>query len=86
MAANEDPDGNSTAVTVNLRFSGQYFDVETGFHPNYFRTLDPSTGRYLESDPIGLWGVEYVWVPVAQICCRAGWNDDSEGATAGLPG
>ncbi|HNP64290.1 MAG TPA: RHS repeat-associated core domain-containing protein, partial [Woeseiaceae bacterium] len=50
MAASEDPDGNSTNVTVNLRFPGQYFDVETGLHYNYYRTYDPSTGRYLESD------------------------------------
>ena len=27
-----------------------------GLHYNYFRTYDPTTGRYLESDPIGLGG------------------------------
>ncbi len=36
-------------VGNNLRMAGQYFDGETGVYYNYFRTYDPSTGRYLES-------------------------------------
>jgi RHS repeat-associated protein len=39
-----------------FRFSGQYFDQETGLHYNYFRYYDPRTGRYMIPDPIGLWG------------------------------
>ncbi len=54
--ANEDPDGNGQAFAYNLRFPGQYYDAETGKHYNYFRDYDPSTGRYIESDPIGLDG------------------------------
>lgn len=55
-AAQEDPDGDQTDFTYNLRFPGQYYDVETGLHYNYYRTYDPATGRYLESDPVGLGG------------------------------
>ncbi len=45
-----------TLFSFNLRFAGQYFDVETGFHYNWMRHYDPRTGRYLEADPLGLGG------------------------------
>jgi len=44
----------SGQLTSHLRFPGQYFDEETGLHYNYYRHYDPTTGRYIESDPIGL--------------------------------
>jgi RHS repeat-associated protein len=37
-------------------YPGQYYDAETGMHYNYHRYYDPSVGRYLTPDPIGLAG------------------------------
>lgn len=53
--ANENPSGLGV-FSYGLRFPGQYFDVETGFHQNRWREYDPKLGRYLQSDPIGLAG------------------------------
>ena len=39
-----------------VRFPGQYFDSETGLNYNYFRDYEPGTGRYIESDPMGVRG------------------------------
>jgi RHS repeat-associated protein len=45
----------ATGVEQKQRFPGQYVD-ETGLSYNYFRDYDPTLGRYVESDPIGLAG------------------------------
>ena len=42
--------------SLQVRFPGPYADVETGLFYNYFRDYDPQTGRYVQSDPIGLTG------------------------------
>ena len=43
-------------VAYNIRFAGQVFDGQAGLHANGFRDYDPATGRYSQSDRIGLWG------------------------------
>lgn len=53
---NEDPGNTGTPFTLNLRFPGQYYDKETGRNQNYYRDYNPETGRYVQSDPIGLRG------------------------------
>lgn len=48
-AGNVDP-----GEDVPFRLAGQYHDEETGYHDNYLRTYDPTRGRYLGPDPLGL--------------------------------
>lgn len=48
--------GQVNSIDLYSRFPGQFLDNETGLYYNYFRDYDPSIGRYIESDPIGLDG------------------------------
>ena len=52
----DDSSNDPSSLAFNLRYPGQYFDRESGLHYNYLRSYNPTTGRYLQSDPIGLAG------------------------------
>ncbi|MEG2468786.1 MAG: RHS repeat-associated core domain-containing protein [Comamonas sp.] len=46
----------SEAVNFTLRYPGQQWDEETGLNYNLNRYHDSQSGRYIQSDPIGLQG------------------------------
>ena len=43
----------SGTILNNLRFPGQYFQIETNLAYNHHRHYDPVTGRYTQPDPLG---------------------------------
>jgi RHS repeat-associated protein len=49
----ENPSGLG-AFAFPLRFDGTYADPETNLLDNWYRSLDPARGQYLQSDLIGL--------------------------------
>jgi len=50
------PTAGLDPLNITLRLPGQQFEPFGGLHYNYFRDYDPTTGRYVQSDPIGLGG------------------------------
>jgi RHS repeat-associated protein len=55
-SADNDPDANGVVYNFNLRYPGQYYNGLDFISYNYYRDYDARTGRYLQSDPIGLRG------------------------------
>jgi len=47
-----EPQSISGMQALNLRFPGQYFQIETGLHYNWHRHYDTVTGRYAQPDPL----------------------------------
>ena len=64
-----------------IRFQGQYYDCETGLHYNRHRYYDPTSGRFISKDPIGLAGginvYQYApnpvgWIDPFGLKCQSG--------------
>jgi RHS repeat-associated protein len=85
---NDTPNGdpNSTGATFDLplRLPGQYFDRETNLSYNYYRDYDPSIGRYVQSDPIGIRGGlnTYLYVAGKPVRFADPWGLDNPGMGA----
>jgi RHS repeat-associated protein len=44
---------NAVSSAIDLRFPGQWFQLENGLHYNWHRHYDATLGRYLQPDPNG---------------------------------
>ena len=56
-------------VYKDVNQSFRRHDLETGLHYNFFRYYEPDAGRFVNQDPIGLWGGEnwYQFAPNTQV-------------------
>jgi RHS repeat-associated protein len=51
-------------ISNPIRFQGQYCDEEAGLHHNRRRYYDPTSGRFVSKDPIGLHGGDNLFASV----------------------
>lgn len=53
------------SLTPPVRFPGQYFDAETGFHYSLFRYYNPVAGQFISPDALGIVGGlnDFVYAP-----------------------
>ncbi|WP_279363246.1 RHS repeat-associated core domain-containing protein [Xanthomonas sacchari] len=72
-APDQDPDKDGTAFVFDMRYPGQRYDALSGLNQNYFRDYEPGTGRYVQSDPIGLWGGQSTYV--YSVASPLKWTD-----------
>jgi len=67
-------------ISLGLRYPGQYAEAG-GVNYNYFRDYEPGTGRYIESDPIGLSGgihtFAYVYSNALRFMDRFGLDESN---------
>ena len=73
----------SSGPNSDLRFPGQWFQSESGLHQNWMRDYDPTLGRYIQADPLGLVDGASVYGYVKQ---NPGRYVDPTGEYLNLPG
>jgi RHS repeat-associated protein len=76
----------TTGSPIALRFPGQWFQAETGLYQNWMRDYDPTTGRYIQADPLGLIDGASVYGYARQSPERYVDPRGEQGLTAGLAG